>query len=374
VKEILRQVVIPGSEAPLPHVNPSLKIDVLVTHRDDEDERLPWREYGRVQHSNSNFCDLRRKHAFRVFAHSVIIVRQKGSAKNPQYRLVSMFLTCKTDAALYERLRERDPPKVADVVKKNIVMRDPGRWSSQSQGKSLDIAGNIGYKGEIYNEGVQYNKYGQSDVYGYHARRKDVPEVSDEYLATVARYVFTLSGLEKRYMPGVFWQRRDSARKFGTLSILPNIPTEYVPANLLGVSRGFTNNIHADRTAKGVLESIAYWRGKSPQPVNKERGGGWGFATWQPRTIYDLNAWPASFVYVPGNEIHGTIATGPGNSLQEHTGIGTALFNRATILNDKWRRLLATYGNDRAALARALAAPVAEQKGTHKTHKTRKTQ
>lgn len=323
-RRILGHTYVHGCPTALPHIDPDLPVDVLITSTENAKN---WYEYGKVnRHASYAFDGLQKKpFGFRVWRDSLVVV--SPPSKDGFYKLKCAFITSATDPRLPAMLS--DAPKVVDLVSRVIDMKDKSRWNAQAEKK--DNVRVSGYLGSLWNEGQQSYRYGKAMAFGYFKRRPNAP-VPPNYAFDISLWCAKMSCLHKSHTPGLRQHCVDVAKSYKTLGVAPGIPRDLVPQHTLGISVGFANDLHDDSTAKGHTESISYYRG--PRKLKLDGGGGWGFAVWHPKIIFDLNAHHASMIYVPGRETHGTVPTSKHH--QEHKGIGSVLFMRSSVLNKFW--------------------------------------
>ena len=358
VRAILADTYVHGCPTSfMPHVLPDLPIDVLVVPQQGVLSTRDWRVWGKNKLKGASYCNAKtlvERHGYRAFRSSVCVVAKAPPAPHAEqqggaHRLLAMFLTDRCDARLAQALASG--PRVLDTIASHIQQKDKTRWFSQGDKKNNEHVS--GYEGALYNEGVQFYRYGRTNRFGYFLARKDAAPFDDAYMSTVSQWSASLSMLEQAHMPGMHAFRVAKAKAYRMLSVLPGVPLDVVPAHTLGISKGFANDVHNDSTAAGFTESIGYWRGQAP--LRLPRGHRWAFCIWRPKVIFDLGSRPASMVYVPGREPHSTLLTGPAQA--DHPGIGSVLFSRSSVMNSKWLKLSAQHGHDVARIARGFRPP-----------------
>ena len=308
-------------------IDPRVPVDVLILPVAAPATRIPcWRTFGRANNASRgcNMPDLVSRHGFRRVTNSLLVVREEAASR---HKFIALFLTSSTDGTIKDAARHL--PGAGKALETCVPAKDTKRWSAQASAVHRDSGDEGGYKGALYNEGLQWHRTRIGSAFGYFAGR--VGDMTQRYLATMACTARAMTLLEQRHVPDMHALRCKDARRHRILGMLPNLPTALVPAHMIGWSRGFANDIHNDSAAKDYLESITYWRG--PRKVVGERGG-WGFCVWNWRLIFDLDAHPACNVYMRGREPHGTLCTGKRHT--EHAGLGAVLIGRATVLSKRW--------------------------------------
>lgn len=336
---ILEKTLVPGCDYPAPHMSPLLRTDVLITSSHDGmvgqanqggvSDLSDWHVAGKVKHAGYNFTDMTRRQGFRILKESVVVV---SAGVGGSYCFHGAFITSNTDPRLPALLSAA--PEIVKMVSEHIQIKDK-KWSRASMGHNAETLS--GYVGSLWNDGLQYHKYFNADLYGFTSRLPGVL-MDAEYMASMARWCSVMSHIHADHAPGIRGHVLATAKSFKTPSVVLGFPIELAPHHTMGISTGFANDIHNDSSAVGHCECISYYRGK---PVDTGGPGtGWGFALWGPRIMFDLGANPASCVYVPGRETHGTVPTG--RKHVEHHGIGSVGFMRSSVLSSRWRRLKAT--------------------------------